>query len=197
MISNNFSIFFNRIGLVILIALTFSCGRQIPPEQPQPKKTDSELLKIQKQQKNQSISRLDTIAFETEILRVIDGDTAEIIYYDLFMRLRLDHIDAPEKRGSQPFGKAAGRYLRKLIEGETVTVVSQRKTDGFGRLIATIYTEEGENINKTMVENGYAWHYKKYSKDMSYDLLEAKARKNKRGLWKAPNPVAPWDFRKK
>jgi len=197
MVSNHFSKFFNRIGLVILIGLMFSCGRQIPTEQPQPKKTDSELLKIQKQQKEQSISRLDTIAFETEILRVIDGDTAEIIYYDLFMRLRLDHIDAPETRGSQPFGKAAGKYLRERIEGKKVTVVCQRKTDGFGRLIATIYTEEGENINKTMVENGYAWHYKKYSKDDSYDVLEQEARKHKRGLWETPNPVAPWNFRKK
>lgn len=186
-----------QIGLIILVALIFSCGRQIPKEQNHNKDSDSVLLEIQKQQKNQSISRLDTIAFETEILRVIDGDTAEIIYYDIFMRLRLDHIDAPETRGSQPFGKAAGKHLRELIEGKKVTVVSQRKTDGFGRLIATIYNEDGENINKNMVENGYAWHYKQFSKDMSYDLLEEEARKDKRGLWQERNPIEPWNFRKK
>jgi|SRR5690625_96208 len=188
---------FSRLFILILFFPVFSCGKQIPVESKIIENGISTLVESYRKLNNEPISRLDTIAFETEILRVIDGDTAEILYHDLFMRLRLAHIDAPETRGNQPFGKASGRYLRKLIEGQKVVIVSQRKTDGFGRLIATIYTEDGININKLMVEEGYAWHYKDFSNDMSYDTLQNRARKNKKGLWKDPNPIEPWNFRKK
>jgi len=46
-----------------------------------------------------------------------------------------------------------------------------------------------------MISEGFAWHYKKYSKDKSYDALENDARINKRGLWTDQNPVSPWNFR--
>lgn len=143
-----------------------------------------------------SMSRLDTISFPAKIIRVVDGDTAEIIYHDLFLKIRLADIDAPEIRGSQPFGRAAGRYLRKRIEGQEVILKGQRKLDGFGRFLATIYTLKGENINKEMVENGYAWHYKKYSSDRSYNDLQHEAQQHKRGLWQEADPVPPWDFRR-
>ena len=46
-----------------------------------------------------------------------------------------------------------------------------------------------------MVKLGMAWHFKKYSDDMSYDDLEREAREAKVGLWSDPNPIAPWDYR--
>jgi len=46
------------------------------------------------------------------------------------------------------------------------------------------------------VKNGFAWHYKKYSKDNSYDDLEKQARKLKLGLWNDKIPTAPWEWRK-
>lgn len=143
-----------------------------------------------------SMSRLDTISIPIKILRVIDGDTAEFVYHDLFLKIRLADIDAPETRGSQPFGRAAGRYLRKRIEGKEVLLKGQRRLDGFGRYLGTIYLKDGTNINKEMVEKGYAWHYKKYSKDPSFDLLEKEAKARKYGLWQDLHPIAPWDYRK-
>ena len=53
------------------------------------------------------------------------------------------------------------------------------------------------NINKELVKNGLAWHFKKYSSDVEYAKLERQARKSKVGLWKEKNPIAPWDWRKK
>jgi len=38
-------------------------------------------------------------------------------------------------------------------------------------LIAEIYNKEGVNVNKEIDHHGYAWHFKKYSHDMSYNKL--------------------------
>lgn len=149
-----------------------------------------------KKEADQSMSRLDTITLPVKILRVVDGDTAEFIYHELFLKIRLADIDAPETRGGQPFGRAAGRYLRKRMEGKEVILKGQRRLDGFGRYLGTIYLKDGTNINKEMVEKGYAWHFKKYSRDDSFGILEREARRHKRGLWQDKNPIAPWDYRK-
>ena len=38
------------------------------------------------------------ISLEAKIIRIVDGDTAELMYGELPIMLRLQHIDAPEKR---------------------------------------------------------------------------------------------------
>jgi len=47
-----------------------------------------------------------------------------------------------------------------------------------------------------MVAEGYAWHYKQYSKDADLVKAEKEAREAKKGLWADPNPVPPWEYRK-
>ena len=60
----------------------------------------------------------------------------------------------------------------------------------------------GEDANLEQVEDGMAWHYKKYqweqspSDRMKYSDAELEARRNKVGLWHDPNPVPPWDYRR-
>jgi len=46
-----------------------------------------------------------------------------------------------------------------------------------------------------MVREGWAWHYKRYSKSKELAEAEKKARKAKAGLWADPNPVPPWEWR--
>ena len=132
---------------------------------------------------------------EAKIIRILDGDTVEVLYGELPIKLRLAHIDCPEKRGKQPFGNKAKIALSDLCFGQMVQIDSDKKFDRNGRLIGVIFNADGLNVNKEMVRLGMAWHYKKYSDDMSYDLLEKEARKNKLGLWIDPNPIAPWAFR--
>jgi len=132
---------------------------------------------------------------EVKIIRILDGDTVEMLYGQLPIKLRLQHIDCPEKRGKQPFGNKAKQTLSDLCFGQTVTVHSDAKFDRNGRLIGVIFTKEGLNVNKEMLRLGMAWHYKKYSDDMSYDVLEKEARKAKVGLWSEPKPIPPWDYR--
>src|SRR5699024_8407010 len=154
--------------------------------------TDIGKLQSRLNQPNKSITRLDSIAVPVKIVRVKDGDTAEILYHDFFMNIRFAHIDAPETRGNQPYGRAAGRHLRKQIEGKKVILVSERRLNGsFGRILGTLYNEDGLNINKEMIAPGYAWFTPEYSKDQSYAELEKCARKHKLGLWKEKNPIPP------
>lgn len=135
------------------------------------------------------------ISFTAELSGITDGDTADILYGKLPLRIRLQHIDAPEKRGNQPYGNEAKTILAELCFGEQITIVTDGEFDMGGRLIAENYNAEGVNVNKEMVRLGYAWHFKKYSDNLSYDALEKEARKLKRGLWQENNPMAPWDFR--
>lgn len=132
---------------------------------------------------------------KAKIIRILDGDTVEILYGQLPIKLRLEHIDCPEKRGKQPFGNRAKIALSDLCFGQMVSVSSDGKFDRNGRLIGVIFNKDSLNVNKEMVRLGMAWHFKKYSDDMSYDQLEREARAAKVGLWSDPNPVAPWDYR--
>ena len=130
------------------------------------------------------------------VVRVLDGDTIEVIDdKDQTTRIRFDGIDAPEK--SQAFGQKAKEYLASWVASKYVSLKVKEK-DKYGRTIARVYlpTDTRVSINERMVEAGFAWHYKQYSDDQKLADLENAARKNKSGLWKDPNPMPPWEFRR-
>lgn len=74
---------------------------------------------------------------------------------------------------------------------------NNNKYDINKRLIAEVILINGTNINKELLSNSFAWHFKKYSDSQEYADLEINARKNQIGIWSEPNPTAPWDWRKK
>ena len=46
-----------------------------------------------------------------------------------------------------------------------------------------------------MVQAGYAWVYKRYCDKpfcAEWIAIEDKAKSSRIGLWKGPNPIAPW-----
>lgn len=129
-----------------------------------------------------------------KVIGIKDGDTVSILAEGTERTVRLAHIDCPEKK--QPFGNNAKEATSKLCFGKMVTLIGDGKTDRNGRLIAELILLNGVNVNKTLVKMGLAWHFKKYSKDVSYAKLEIAARNKKVGLWKEKNPVSPWDWRK-
>lgn len=129
-----------------------------------------------------------------KVIGVKDGDTVEILMDGKPQVVRLSHIDCPEKK--QPFGNNAKQFASDLCFGKKVKLSTGWKKDRNKRLLAEIILLNGKNLNKELVKNGFAWHYKKYSKDNSYDDLEKQARKQKLGLWNDKNPTAPWEWRK-
>lgn len=127
-------------------------------------------------------------------VRIVDGDTFDLLVDKTTHRIRLAGIDAPEK--SQDFGTAAKQLLGTLCAGETVTVVVT-DTDRNKRKIGEVYTAKKVWINKEMVAKGMAWHFVKYSTNKELAAAEQLARKQKIGLWSLSNHVAPWEWRKK
>jgi micrococcal nuclease len=127
-------------------------------------------------------------------VRIIDGDTFDLLVGNTTHRIRLAGIDAPEKK--QDYSNASKLLLGNLCSNQTLTVVVT-DVDRNKRKIAEIYTEQKLWINKEMVAKGMAWHFKKYSSNKELANAELQARKQKIGLWSLVNPVAPWDWRKK
>ncbi len=73
--------------------------------------------------------------------------------------------------------------------------IEWKERDRYGRTLRTVYVD-GTSVNRELVRNGFAWHFKRYSKDKELDALEAQARRQRLGLWRDPHPVSPWEFRK-
>lgn len=186
-----------KLLLISWLILLTSCKRSIRDNTTL---TDNSPDRVELNTKSKSDSKENKkpegqISLEAKIIRIVDGDTAELLYGELPIMLRLQHIDAPEKRGSQPYGNKAKTILSELCFGQQVTILTEGDFDMGGRMIGEIINKDGVNVNKEMVRLGYAWHFKKYSSDLNYDKLEKEARREQRGLWQEPNPVAPWDFR--
>jgi micrococcal nuclease len=128
-----------------------------------------------------------------KVIGIKDGDTIEVLTSEKRpLIIRLNGIDAPEKK--QAYGQKSKENLSNLIFGKRVKVLSVGH-DRYGRLLADIFLD-GKNVNYLQVSEGFAWHYKKYSKDKNLKRLENKARNDNLGLWKDQNPIPPWDFRK-
>ena len=129
-----------------------------------------------------------------KVVAVTDGDTITVL--DEMdkgnFKIRLDKIDAPEKK--QAFGNQAKQFLSSLIFGKQVTV-RYKAVDRYGRIVGVVYCD-GVEINLVMVRNGYAWHYSYYDKTPAYIQAEKQARADKKGLWASNVPMNPYEFRK-
>jgi endonuclease YncB( thermonuclease family) len=131
------------------------------------------------------------------VVAIADGDTLTILTTDQGQhRVRLAGIDTPEKR--QPFGQVAKDHLSSLVDGQTVTV-NYDKRDHYGRIVGKVLTS-GTDAGLRQVEAGLAWHYKRYEQEQSdwdraaYARAEVQARAERRGLWRDPEPVSPWEL---
>lgn len=127
------------------------------------------------------------------VTSVTDGDTLVVSASDGARKIRLNGIDCPEH--DQAYGQEAKAYASSLVLNKTIAVTITGR-DRYGRYIGDV-SAGGVSVNASLVEAGYAWHYKKYSTDERLAALEREARSAGRGLWQDKNPVAPWDFRKR
>ena len=127
--------------------------------------------------------------------KIIDGDTIHIGKN----KIRLHGIDAPEWNQSCTLnnkvwecGKKSTLVLKKLIANQIV-ICEIKDIDQYKRYIAVCLSNK-VNLNKKMVQDGWAIAYRYYSKD--YIKEEEFARRNKVGIWKGKF-LTPYQFRKK
>ncbi|HOQ89678.1 MAG TPA: thermonuclease family protein [Candidatus Hydrogenedentes bacterium] len=136
-----------------------------------------------------------TEPFKARCVGVKDGDTVAVLTeQQREITVRLFGIDAPEKK--QPYGERARQFLSDIIFGKTVQVVP-RNRDRYGQLVADILLEDNRRVNELVVQAGMAWWYRTYApNDTVLRQLEQQAKNAKTGLWKDPNPIPPWEFRR-
>ncbi|EPN0330442.1 thermonuclease family protein [Salmonella enterica] len=130
--------------------------------------------------------------FKGKVIRVLDGDTIEVLQENKPVRVRLANIDAPEKK--QAYGRWSTNQLKSLIAAQSVTV-TYTQSDRYGRIIGRVFTTNGIEANQFMVKSGAAWVYERYNTDDELPALQLEAQKMKRGLWADSQPLPPWEWR--
>ena len=127
-----------------------------------------------------------------KVIRVLDGDTIDVLQDKKPVRVRLLNIDAPEKK--QAYGSWSTNQLKALVAGQPVTVTYTQK-DRYGRVLGRVVTTNGTEANRFMVQSGAAWVYERYNTDNALPALQREAQEQKRGLWAESHPVPPWEWR--
>ena len=131
------------------------------------------------------------------VVKVLDGDSLRVKRGREIIEIRLYGIDCPE--WGQDYGNRAKRYTKAKTYQRTVTV-EPRDVDRYGRIVALI-SSSGRLVNRELVRNGLAWMYPKYCKKQplcsELKKLENKARNRRLGLWRAKDPVSPWQWKRR
>lgn len=124
---------------------------------------------------------------------VVDGDTIELTVNGRKEKVRLIGINTPEtvdpRKSVECFGKEASDKMKELASGNLVYLEyddTQGLRDKYNRLLAYVYLEDDQMLNRKMVAEGYAHEYTygtpyKYQKE--FRELQNFARTQGRGLW--------------
>lgn len=131
--------------------------------------------------------------FKGKVVTVIDGDTLMVLNGQTAQKVVLFAIDCPEI--GQDAGAAAKEFTAGRVLKKEVTVKDHGR-DNYGRTIGEVILDDGTNLNKELVTSGLAWWTKKFAPQATdYGDLERAARTEKKGLWAAADPMAPWIYR--
>lgn len=121
------------------------------------------------------------------VMRIIDGDTVELLEGDL---VRLLSIDTPEQ--GEPLSDEALYLLEDLVQGKRARLeFAGRRRDKYGRLLAYVYVDS-IFVNRAILERGLGWLYLFEDTDLdrlqTAELLEAQrgAMQAGLGLWSLP-----------
>ncbi len=126
------------------------------------------------------------------VVRVHDGDCITVVLEgDRQVRVRLAAIDAPEL--GQAFGRVARDRLAELVGREEVELAGDA-LDRYGRRLSHVIAR-GQDVNATLVAEGMAWQFTRYDDDPDLADAQRQAREARRGLWRDPEPVPPWEWR--
>jgi micrococcal nuclease len=135
----------------------------------------------------------NTVGIYYKVTKVTDGDTLHVMIEGRDEIVRLIGINTPEtvhpEKPVECFGKEASQRLKELAKGGVVRLEyddSQSLRDTYDRLLAYVYLEDGQMLNRKMIAEGYAYEYTymtpyKYQKE--FRELQYVAQSAKRGLW--------------
>jgi endonuclease YncB( thermonuclease family) len=153
---------------------------------------------------------------EGRVIGITDGDTITVLDANRQQhKIRLAGIDAPEKGKSdkdegQPFGQRSKENLSRLVFGKDVRV-EWTKRDKFERIVGKVRVQPADcptcpmtlDAGHAQITVGLAWWYRKYAREQSpqdrgaYAFSEKEARAKRVGLWSDPDPLPPWEWRRR
>ena len=127
-----------------------------------------------------------------KVVRVVDGDTINVLINGKTEPVRYIGIDTPEtvdpRKPVQCFGVESSKKNKELVEGALVRLEKDiTDRDKYNRLLRYVWLNN-VLINEKLVADGFAKSYS-YPPDVKYQerfvAAEKKARENKLGLWTA------------
>jgi micrococcal nuclease len=130
------------------------------------------------------------------VIEVNDGDVITVFNLNRPVRIKLLAVDAPE--AGQAFADVARKHLSDLVYDKSV-VVEYWGIAADGSLVGRVMLNSTD-IGAQMIRDGAAWFDASNQGRLSvadrevYQQSEQAARNERRGLWQAEDPVAPWEF---
>ena len=130
------------------------------------------------------------------VVEVNDGDVITVFNLNRPVRVKLLAVDAPE--ADQAFGDVARKHLSYLVYDKSV-VVEYSGIAADSSLVGRVMLDNAD-IGAQMIRDGAAWFDPNNQSRLSathrevYQQSEQAARNERRGLWQAETPVAPWEF---
>jgi len=106
--------------------------------------------------------------YRADLERVVDGDTIAArvtvwLQHDISVLVRVRGIDAPERRGScdgeRLRAAAAAAALRRMLADGQVLLTEIAGDKFFGRIVADVTTEAGEDVAERLMAAGHARPY--------------------------------------
>ena len=120
------------------------------------------------------------------VVRVVDGDTYDVLAGGVRYRVRLLGVDAPEP--DQPFGHQAGDSVARLVGPQWLVLLTRRGVDLYGRTLATVRLPVAGGpalaLDSLLVVRGWAWAYDPQRRVAGRAVQQAAAVAGGRGLWK-------------
>ena len=131
-----------------------------------------------------------------KVVEVNSGDVITIFNLNRPVRIKLLGVDAPEM--NQAFGDVAKKHLSDLVFDKAVLV--EYSGIAADRSLSGRVLLNNADIGAQMIRDGVAWfdpsggmRLQPTDRDV-YQQSEQAARSERRGLWQAENPMAPWEF---
>ena len=121
-----------------------------------------------------------------QVVRVVDGDTYDVLAGGITHRVRLLGVDAPER--DQPYGRQAADSVARLLQPAQLVLLTQHGVDLYGRTLGTVrLPAEGKPalaLDSLLVVRGWAWAWEPNQRVAGRAAQQAMALYGRRGLWK-------------
>jgi micrococcal nuclease len=135
--------------------------------------------------------------FNGTVIDIIDGKTAVVeLSKDRKITAEMDFIEIPEPE--QQLHQTVKEHLKSLLLGKNIEFVARVLMPR--RLIGRMYVGNVD-VSQQMLRDGAAWYAiadkarQNAQESENYQIVEAQAKLEKRGVWSVENLKPAWEFR--